>query len=180
MKNRSKQLIAFYTENGADHAGRIWEDIYGFSDEELESTHDYIQWLFPTITPSAFNSNAVLLDAGLVYQLSQSAVFNLRFNKSLERILDFWGIKYTSDFNFNKTGISICPITHERFWMRTDNHNLLRMSRVMESCRLLGFERIAKELFEALLQTTKTNPDFYFIEGINIYWWYKSAFGATI
>jgi hypothetical protein len=92
MKNRSKQLIAFYTENGADHAGRIWEDIYGFSDEELESTHDYIQWLFPTITPSAFNSNAVLLDAGLVYQLSQSAVFNLRFNKSLERILDFWGL----------------------------------------------------------------------------------------
>ncbi len=45
-------LVPFLRGVGPDADGRFHVDILKFSDEELEETHDYIQWLFPLCEPS--------------------------------------------------------------------------------------------------------------------------------
>ena len=37
------------------YSGRNIANIYNYSDDDLEKQHDYIQWLFPTITLSSCN-----------------------------------------------------------------------------------------------------------------------------
>ncbi len=51
-------VLAFYRGEAADARGRWWRDILAKSDEWLEATHDYIQWLFPLPERSAFNPDA--------------------------------------------------------------------------------------------------------------------------
>ena len=45
-------IVTFYS-GGADDRGRTLEQILAWADDRLESVHDYIQWVFPTIAPSA-------------------------------------------------------------------------------------------------------------------------------
>lgn len=57
----SSPLVEFYL--GHSTAGVGWHaDIVGrWTDEEWEMHHEFIQWLFPLKTPSAFNPDAPLL-----------------------------------------------------------------------------------------------------------------------
>lgn len=48
----SEQITNFLKGTGKDKQGRTLQDIWNFSDEQLESTHNYIQWLFPLINPT--------------------------------------------------------------------------------------------------------------------------------
>jgi len=40
-------LINFLQGKGKDRHGRTHQDILNFSDEQLETVHNYIQWIFP-------------------------------------------------------------------------------------------------------------------------------------
>ena len=40
-------LLRFYAGTGPDDRGRFLREIHQWPDDELEHTHDYIQWLFP-------------------------------------------------------------------------------------------------------------------------------------
>jgi hypothetical protein len=56
-------IIAFYRGAGPDHRGRFLHEIREFGVDELESTHDFIQWLFPLPERSGANPHAPLLSA---------------------------------------------------------------------------------------------------------------------
>ena len=58
----NKSIIDFYAGAGPDHQGRYLTEILKWSDDQLESVHDYIQWLFPLPERSGFNMNAPVLD----------------------------------------------------------------------------------------------------------------------
>jgi hypothetical protein len=49
-------IIDFYRKTSPDSEGRYLEEIWAWSDDELMAEHDWIQRLFPTDHPSAFNS----------------------------------------------------------------------------------------------------------------------------
>ena len=40
-------IFAFIEGKGTDHLSRTIHEIWRFNDHEIETTHDYIQWLFP-------------------------------------------------------------------------------------------------------------------------------------
>ena len=48
----------------SDHKGRTLNDIWGFSDEEIEGIHDFIQLVFPTNKKSQSVFNGFYLDSG--------------------------------------------------------------------------------------------------------------------
>ncbi|MGK7944758.1 MAG: opioid growth factor receptor-related protein, partial [Microcystaceae cyanobacterium] len=56
MTGSNSNLINFYLGNTVDHRGRKIEDIWQWNDHQLESVHDYIQWLFPLKEKSGFNA----------------------------------------------------------------------------------------------------------------------------
>ncbi len=55
------RLTEFYRGNDSDIEKRTLAALWAYPDEELESTHDFIQWMFPLREPSGFNVNAPLL-----------------------------------------------------------------------------------------------------------------------
>ena len=57
----NEKLIAFYSGKGTDDRGRRIDEIWRFSHEELESVHDYVQWLFPTRHESLYSPEAPVL-----------------------------------------------------------------------------------------------------------------------
>ena len=62
-------LLPFYRGIGIDSEGRTLEQILQFSDSEKEAKHDFIQWLFPSKTPSQFNSKAPVLNDALIAEM---------------------------------------------------------------------------------------------------------------
>jgi len=55
------RIIGFYNCTESDHRGRYRREIQEWPDDQLESVHDYIQWLFPLPEPSGFNVAAPVL-----------------------------------------------------------------------------------------------------------------------
>lgn len=55
-------LIAFLLGNGTDNRGRYLSDLWKKGYFFLETSHDYIQWMFPLDTKSQYNSKAPVLN----------------------------------------------------------------------------------------------------------------------
>jgi hypothetical protein len=55
-------LLAFYLGTHPDHRGRLLAEILRQDDDWLESTHDFIQWLFPLPEASGAWPGAPRLD----------------------------------------------------------------------------------------------------------------------
>lgn len=64
--------MAFYLGKEADSQGRTIEEIWEWDHEDLEDTHDYIQWLFPLQERSAFNPDAPVLTPEAIHALEKA------------------------------------------------------------------------------------------------------------
>lgn len=51
-------VLKFFSGEGTDHRGRTLHQILAWTDVRLETSHDYIQWLFPTGNASAYQPGA--------------------------------------------------------------------------------------------------------------------------
>jgi hypothetical protein len=141
------QLTEFYRGTGTDHRGRTVAEIQAFDDHRLESTHDFIQWLFPLEEPSAYNPHAPLLTTADVAAFRSDPALWANLARSFAVFLAFLGLRLdeatgrvaeAGDFG-RKAGI----------W-RAPNHNWLRITRVLASTRRLGLDRESRALFAFL------------------------------
>ena len=135
-------ILAFYEGTGGDHRGRTLEEILAWSDAELETTHDYIQWLFPLREPSAFNPWAPVLTAADIAAFRSSPRLQERMRRAFRRMMQFYGF-----------GGRTLP------WLTAGNHNFLRLTRILTSLRLAGLEAEAQELFGHLKALYEAHPD---------------------
>jgi hypothetical protein len=139
------QLTDFYRGTGADSEGRTLAELWRYSDDQLESVHDFIQWLFPLREPSRFNPDAPrLTDADLAEFRSDPA---LRANllRSFEVFLAFLGLRHVGG------RVEKAPdFDRKRDVWRYPNHNWLRITRVLTGTRLLGLEAQGRAFFEFL------------------------------
>ena len=55
-------FVDFLTNKKADFSGRFLQDIWNYSDIEIEHTHDFIQILFPLNEESSAVFNGVFLE----------------------------------------------------------------------------------------------------------------------
>jgi hypothetical protein len=173
----NQALVNFYCKGGRDAAGRTFNDIMGFSDKQLEEVHDYVQWLFPTVSVSSCNADAPILDEATINYLKKSPQFNLRFHAALQKMFRFWGFVHTTSFGVD--GIDIHPQTSFQPWMTTGNHNFLRFSRLLESSRLLGWPNTSKSFFESLLDMA-AKMNYRTVNNKNVFYWYVSAFDTEL
>ena len=68
-------LVHFLEGTYPDHKGRYLSDIWSYSDNEIERTHDFIQWIFPLDEPSnAVWDAPVLIDQEIDEILDSSKV----------------------------------------------------------------------------------------------------------
>ncbi len=146
----AERLVRFYRNQAPDHAGRMLEEILNWSDEALERTHDYIQWLFPNRDPSPVNPLAPTVDDSAVSAFAADADLRANLQRAFERMARFYGLAIQREGQ--RMRIIRSPQWPQRSanWLTSGNHNLLRITRILKCLRLLGLEATAAAFFEAL------------------------------
>ena len=122
------KLLNFYSGLGTDDRGRSLRQIQCWPDDQLERTHDYIQWLFPLTERSGFNSNAPILDAQVIQEFLARSELRGNLRASLVRMLAFLGFRLVED-----EPLRVVPAAHfaerAKNWLTPANHNHLRRTR---------------------------------------------------
>src|SRR3954463_3005118 len=141
----NERLLRFYEGAGTDDRGRRIDEIWRFTNDELETVHDYIQWLFPLAERSAFNHGAPLLDDETIDEFANNETLHRNVEHSLRVMLDFYGLAIAG------AEILRVPTFTERSrnWLRPGNHNFLRLTRMIKSLKLLGHDARATQLLKA-------------------------------
>ncbi|HVX86759.1 MAG TPA: opioid growth factor receptor-related protein [Phycisphaerae bacterium] len=150
----SNPLLTFYTNTTPDHAGRYLRDIHAFSLDQLESTHDFIQWLFPLDTPSPVNPFAPTLDAQTIADFRAGPPLQTNLQKSLNLMLNFYGLTRSAAAI---TRAQNFPARAHNY-LHPNNHNHLRLTRILRSTHLLGLEQESGALLTALLAIAHDHP----------------------
>jgi hypothetical protein len=143
----SSPLVRFYSGAAPDPRGRTLAAIWAWDDAALERVHDYIQWLFPLPEPSRFNDGAPLLTAADSAAFAARAELRDNLRRSLRRMLAFYGfalgdgprVTRAADFS-----------TQAANWLNPQNHNFLRLTRILRALSLLGLGSEARALLAAL------------------------------
>ena len=117
----------------ADFLGRNLQDIWDFSDDEIEQTHDFVQLVFPTNKPSMAVSHGFYLDSEtLIEQIKNNPEAKKNIVKSAHWFLSF--------------------LSRNTYWNQKYDHNQLRITRIIESLRLLVSNEEADKFYRSVLK----------------------------
>jgi len=131
------RLVDFYRGEATDIEGRLLSTMWSWKDNELELTHDFIQWMFPLPEPSRFNADGPLLTAEDIAAFKGDKLLQANLRKSYERFLTFLGL--SSAKNGRVVAGARFAARSFQVWM-VPNHNWLRITRIIRSLRLLGLQ----------------------------------------
>ncbi len=159
--SESELLIHFFLGTGTDHRGRSLMQIVEKPDQWLERTHDYIQWIFPLYIPSRFNPFAPVLTEQVHEAFNHrddpnQATLQRNFEAAICRMLQFYGY----DFDTATNTVSTTEQWWEKSdnWLTEDNHNFLRITRMLRSMFLLGRHEAARSFHGCLLAAARIHP----------------------
>jgi hypothetical protein len=147
------KILEFYRE-GTDDDGRTLNEILAWPDAKLEAIHDFIQWLFPLPERSGANPDAPILDAPTIAAFHQSPELQERLRQSFLRMLRFYGLEFHAGKVHPEANFAACSSN----WLTPNNHNHLRLTRMLRSLHLLRLDPEAQALFLALSQIYKSQP----------------------
>lgn len=132
-----------YSENPDKYTlGDMWE----LTDEQLENSHHIIQWLFPLNKPSAHSKVAPILTSTEVYEFKYGKdkdILQTNLLQSFDCYLEFMGLYRDS----NQFKLRIEDSVRLEFILGKPNHNWLRITRILESLKLLGRKQEAIQFF---------------------------------
>jgi hypothetical protein len=150
----NSRIIAFYSGTQPDHRGRFLREIQEWPDDQLESVHDYIQWLFPLPERSGFNMAAPVLTREDIQEFRTNPDLQGTLRVSFLRMMNFYGFAARSGKH-----ITVTRAPHfaakATGWLSPGNHNHLRITRILKCLTVLGLEVEAKEFFECLAEIYK-------------------------
>jgi len=117
----SGRIHSFLRGDGRDGRGRLLADVLSFDDRQVESVHDFIQWLFPLREASRAVPGSPVLDANEAAAIRADPDARAGFAAGLERMDRFYAAT-------------------DR-WLTGLDHNHLRITRIITAVRdLLGRE----------------------------------------
>lgn len=151
--NTPEDILPFYQGQSPDSKGRMIEEIWSWDYQRLEYTHDYIQWLFPLEEPSQFNWRAPVVDDNVVHVFWTNEQLRMRLLHSFKVMLQFYGLQ-CNEINGRALNITKSDEYPQRKsnWIEPNNHNYLRITRILTSLRLLGLENYSLAFFNCLNQ----------------------------
>jgi hypothetical protein len=124
-------LHAYLAGDGCDGRGRLAREVLGFSNQQLEEIHNYIQWLFPLPTRSGAQPDAPVLTKAEIEAIRADKRAKDILRQATKRMLRFY-----RDTNW---------------WLTPMDHNHLRITRIIRSLRLLMGPDAAQRFYQAIL-----------------------------
>lgn len=145
-------------------------DIWNYSDLDLEYKHNYIQWLFPLEEKSKYNLTAPTIKNKNIYN---NRLIKENMLKSFQRMLLFYGFKnennkIVKNSNFKERADN---------WLRPNNHNFLRITRILKSLTLFNLETQAIAFLDVLLDVQEEYSEIISERTINF--WIKAVYGGN-
>ena len=122
----------FLTNSEPDFKNRFLNDIWNFSDEDIEHTHDFIQLLFP------LNEKSESVFHGY-YLNTESSIINVKSNDLAKSNI----VKSSKWF--------LSFLERNSHWRRRHDHNYLRITRIIKSLRLLVSDDEADTFYQLIL-----------------------------
>jgi Opioid growth factor receptor (OGFr) conserved region len=175
----SSRIFEFYSGTGPDHQGRYLPQILEWPDDDLESVHDYIQWLFPLSERSGFNPSAPVLDRQTIQEFRSRPDLQQNMRASFLRMLAFYGLEIIGS---SPPTVSRAPsfATRSGNWLIASNHNHLRVTRILKSTWTLGLETECTALFDCLadIYREESEKDFPGISYETFRFWQSAALGS--
>ena len=132
------EIVGFLEGKTPDHRGRILAVVLQQTDHQAETTHDYIQWLFPLDEPSRSVMGAPVLNELDIEDIRHSELAQQNLVKSASWFLGFLG--------------------RNDHWITRYNHNHLRITRVIKSLRLLASDKAAEEFRDKVFELLTGRP----------------------
>lgn len=142
-----RRIIAFYEGTGTDAAGRSFEDVLSLSDDQLETIHDWVQWVFPLPEWSRAQPQSPALTADDVVAF-KSTFLRAQVLRATIRVQEF----------FART----------TRWRRSRDHNHLRITRILRFLTLIGEHGAAMNLYEFVKEHVQGLP-------LNTLWYWTEA-----
>lgn len=169
-KQLTKRIVPFYLGTQRDSQDRTIQEIWAWDFEELEYTHDYIQWLFPLPERSAFNPDAPIVDDEVIQAFQNSSILRQNLLRSLAVMLRFYGLQHQeSDEEKVVVTLSEDYPSRKREWVCPFNHNYLRITRILKCLMIFGLEDEAQAFYECLRQIYRESSDHIGSEAFH-YW----------
>lgn len=154
----SSPLVRFYLGEGPDAEGRFLRDIRDWNSTRLESVHDYIQWLFPTRQRSAFNAAAPELGTEEIRAFREDDRLKTALAASLRQMLGFYGFASREEAGQPIIAPAEDWSTRREAWFHPGNHNLLRITRILDSLTTLGLPEHARTFLATLEEVCAATP----------------------
>jgi Opioid growth factor receptor (OGFr) conserved region len=146
-------LVKFYQGLEPDDFGRWLRDFWSWDHQQLEAVHNYIQRMFPLDEASFFSASAPILDRAAIAEFRREPTILQNLMKSLEVMLDFYGFTLDREKKVVSAGPHFRECNPE--WLFPNDHNHLRITRILKCLMLCGLEEHARAFYAALLQAAK-------------------------
>lgn len=138
----SNSLINFYLNDEKNIEDVTIKDILAYSANDLELDHYWVQWAFPLKEKSQANLNAPILTDELIKNVISHPGFYEKFSMISNHF-----------FNFLNHG------NDKPIWINKNNHNYLRITRVIKSAKLFGRFDIAEKYYSYVRDLYDKWPD---------------------
>ena len=134
---------------GFDHAGRTHAYVCEQSDDWIESTHDFIQWLFPLEEETRKSELIPILSKQEIGLIKKSELAQNSLRISASRMRRFW--------------------SKNQHWVTNHDHNHLRITRCIKSLRLLVSNEEAQQM--KIWLSSVLGPNAKLISKVSLDYW---------
>jgi len=131
------EIVGFLEGKTPDHLGRTLSMVLKQTDHQAETTHDYIQWLFPLDEPSRSVMGAPVINELDIEDIRQSKLAQQNLVNSASWFLGF--------------------LERNDHWITKYDHNHLRITRVIKSLRLLTSDGAADKFRDKVTKLAGDN-----------------------
>lgn len=152
----NKVLFDFYAVGDVDFKGRTLEDMISMTNDQLEKSHDVIQWMFPLNEKSNHNKFAPILDDETIEKLKLENTFRTNFDRICNRFEKF--LEPTVRIVRTSRG-EVNQLASRPHWVNPHDHNYLRITRVIKCCLLFGQTSSAESFWVAATAIYQKYPD---------------------
>jgi hypothetical protein len=156
-RQATAMLVPFYLGEQPDLNGRKIQEIWAWDFEDLECTHDYIQWLFPLDEQSRFNTDAPIVNEEIVRSFQSDLRLSDNLLTSFAVMLKFYGLQYINETKQIERS-SDYPIRKQE-WVNKFDHNYLRITRILKCLMRFGLADEARSFYRCLAEIYRADRD---------------------
>ncbi|XP_052217811.1 opioid growth factor receptor-like protein 1 isoform X2 [Dreissena polymorpha] len=171
---RTRDNLDFYSNSlRAQPSGKTIKEILQWRGDyrKLESNHGYIQWLFPILEGGGVNRFAQPLQEHEALAIKSNEAMRMRVQQAYQMMLDFYGMELARDDG----SIRRCKANWKDRYahLNRSRHNYLRITRIIKSLGLLGYEHFQLPWVKFLIE--EAFSDYGELPGVRssvLYWVY--------